>query len=238
MVAAALVAVGTRAGAAPLFGADISYPQCGRVYPPTPAFAVIGVNGGQPNVMNPCLASEYRWALSSATVEFYLNTANTIASTSEAYTRGYDAARTAYSYALSVGAGAGHLWWLDVETANSWTGGHSANTAAIAGTLAFLRGRDAVVGIYSTRAQWGAITGGVQIPSVANWVPAPAGAAEARSFCSQAQSFSGGPVAVTQYTAGYDHDYVCPSIPSPPPVPPPNTLLKLLTSILNWLHQR
>jgi hypothetical protein len=36
-------------------GNDISYPQCGTPFPPSPAFGIVGVNGGLANNLNPCL---------------------------------------------------------------------------------------------------------------------------------------------------------------------------------------
>jgi hypothetical protein len=62
-------------------GYDISYPQCGKPFPTTAAFRIVGVNGGRPFTGNPCLgltddgrASQLAWAGRDA--EFYLNTAN------------------------------------------------------------------------------------------------------------------------------------------------------------------
>lgn len=36
-------------------GNDISYPQCGAAFPSSPAFGIVGVNGGLANDLNPCL---------------------------------------------------------------------------------------------------------------------------------------------------------------------------------------
>jgi hypothetical protein len=55
-------------------GNDISYPQCGRTFPSSPAFGIVGVNDGLPNDQNPCLApspsyaqSELYWAVALST---------------------------------------------------------------------------------------------------------------------------------------------------------------------------
>ena len=240
LAAGALPALTRGAVAAPGLGSDISFPQCGQAYPTTPAFAIIGVNDGRPFTANPCFVSEYRWAVRSGQVEFYMNTANPGVSQNAAFAYGADSARDAYAYATShVPAGPGHQWWLDVETANSWSGDQGANTSVIAGALAYLRSQQVNVGIYSTRYQWGLITGGAQIPSVPNWVPGAASQAEAPGFCAARRSFSGGPVVMTQFTSQFDFDYVCPGVPSPPPLPPPSPLLtQLLQNILNWLAGR
>lgn len=74
-------------------GNDISYPQCGTSFPSAPAFAIVGVNGGLANDLNPCLGpsssyptyaeSELYWAVASATgattqpkASLYVNTAD------------------------------------------------------------------------------------------------------------------------------------------------------------------
>jgi hypothetical protein len=241
LVAAVLVASSTvAAGGAPAYGADISWPQCGQGYPARPAFAVIGVNDGRPYTANPCLVSEYGWAEASGQVEFYMNTANPGVAPRDAYTYGFNAARDAYGYATGrVKAGAGHIWWLDVETGNSWSRDPGANAADIAGSLAYFRGQGVEVGIYSTRYQWDVITGGASIPSVPNWVPGALAAAQAPSFCGPQRSFSGGPVAMTQFTTQFDYDFVCPGVslsaPAAPP-PPANLVGNLLNAVLGWLR--
>lgn len=64
-------------------GNDISWPQCGRVLPAPPAFAIVGVNGGRPDTVNPCLASQLAWADQTADgtagtpAAVYVNTAAT-----------------------------------------------------------------------------------------------------------------------------------------------------------------
>ena len=55
-------------------GYDISYPQCGSVFPRNPAFGIVGVNGGIVFSANPCLASQLTWAGTNA--QLYANTGN------------------------------------------------------------------------------------------------------------------------------------------------------------------
>ena len=64
-------------------GMDVSWPQCGETLPTSPAFGIIGVNGGTAANQNPCLAEQLAWAngLSGAVaaqdkVQVYVNTAN------------------------------------------------------------------------------------------------------------------------------------------------------------------
>jgi hypothetical protein len=235
------------AGAAPVVGTDISWPQCGRSYPAPSAFSILGVNDGRPYTANPCLAAEYRWARSSGVVEFYMNTANPGVAMGDAYNYGFGAARYAFTYATAhLGAGAGHLWWLDVETGNTWSPDQGANTAVITGSVAFFRAHGVRVGIYSTKYQWGLLTGGASIASVPNWVPGARSAREAPSFCAAGRSFSGGPVVMAQYTTVFDYDYLCPgvSLPAltagpPPGLPPPDVgISNLVNGILAWLNAR
>lgn len=223
-------------GAATSLGSDISWPQCGGGYPPTPAFGIVGANDGRPDTANPCLASEARWASASKTVEFYMNTADPPeVAPAQAYQYGFAAAQYAYTYANRwVAAGPGHMWWLDVETGNSWGSDQGANTEDIAGSIAFFRSKNVEVGVYSTAYQWGLITGGASIPSVPNWVPGASSAARAPAFCQA--SFSGGPVMMTQFTSQFDYDALCPGVTLPAPLPPPPSgLAGLLTAVLNWL---
>ncbi|MDQ6617436.1 MAG: hypothetical protein M3083_22480 [Actinomycetota bacterium] len=244
-VVAAVVLLASSMGpatAASTLGSDISWPQCGQAYPSKPAFGIVGANDGRPYTTNPCLVSEFGWASTSGTVEFYMNTANPGVALGDAFNYGYNAARYAYSYATSrVAAGPGHLWWLDVETGNSWSDDQGANTAVIAGSIAFFRAQGVLIGIYSTRYQWGVITGGASIPSVPNWVPGAQSAAQAPSFCAARRSFTGGPVVMAQFTTDFDYDYLCPGVSLPPPPvrpAPPGLevgLHNLVAAILLWL---
>lgn len=48
--------------AATRLGNDVSWPQCNRTLPKSPAFTVVGVNNGLANTTNLCLATELAWA--------------------------------------------------------------------------------------------------------------------------------------------------------------------------------
>jgi hypothetical protein len=61
-------------------GYDISFPQCSGSFPITPAFEIVGVNGGRAFTPNPCLGigdlpSELAWA-GGASAQLYANTGN------------------------------------------------------------------------------------------------------------------------------------------------------------------
>ncbi len=214
-------------------GHDISYPQCGRGLPAASSFGIVGVNGGKPYTANPCLASEYSWAAAtSGGAAFYMNTADPGARTTSldwygqrspdatcrpgreaacAYNFGYNAAATAMSYAQAqTGHGANTMWWLDVETENSWsTTDLNANVASIRGSIDFLQRQPGVkVGIYSIRQMWTRIAGNTVI-DLPNWVAGARDLANAQVRCAPAFSATGGPVVLTQFVNGYDLNYAC-----------------------------
>ena len=110
-------------------------------------------------------------------------------------------------------------WWLDVETANSWSSSDLAtNRSDLQGAVAALRAAGVTtIGVYSTSSMWGQITGATSPSSplndlfraLPNWVPGARTVKDAPSFCSR--SFTGGPVRFVQYPLnGFDADYVCP----------------------------
>lgn len=84
-------------------GYDISYPQCGGAYPGSPAFAIVGVNGGRVYSANPCLGSadgtgQLAWG--GPAVELYANTANPGPELSSYWPRGQTAPRPCDTTAL------------------------------------------------------------------------------------------------------------------------------------------
>ncbi len=84
---------GVSASSSATTGNDISYPQCGSTFPASPAFGVVGLNGGLANDLNACFGpsssypsytqSELYWAVTASTgvtsqpkASLYLNTAD------------------------------------------------------------------------------------------------------------------------------------------------------------------
>jgi hypothetical protein len=107
-----------------------------------------------------------------------------------------------------------YLWWLDVETGNSWSGDRNANRADLEGMADFFHSIGARVGIYSSARQWGQIVGEVgsasSLYSLPSWLAGAHTAAEASSMCSAAPLTAGGNVVLTQFVAdGFDHDHSC-----------------------------
>lgn len=243
------------------YGYDVSWPQCGRVLPSNGDFRIVGVNGGKPFTDNECLAEQYRWAGGAAQVAFYINTANPGPASSAVdwygqksphngcspdnepacvFNYGYNGARLAYAYAQAqTGAANRHSWWLDVETANSWSSNGALNAFSIAGATAFLRAQGVPVGAYSTDYQWRRITGGVRAADLPNWVAGARNRAEAASWCAPDSSFTGGPVVLIQWVENdLDHNHACAPLPVSvvgPARPAPNALEILLVELLHRL---
>jgi len=122
---------------------DVSYPQCGKTLPAPIDGGIVGVNNGIAFSSNPCLATQWAWAVNGPTYApaFYLNTANpgpaysshwpTSQSSPQvcngenntacSYDYGWNYATDALNRARAVTSVATTVqWWLDVETGNSW----------------------------------------------------------------------------------------------------------------------
>jgi hypothetical protein len=115
-------------------------------------------------------------------------------------------------------------WWLDVETMNSWQtidgpptrAAQRRDVATIQGELDALRFAGVIqVGIYSTRFQWGQITGGASLTQgkfagVPQWLAGYESQSGAVAGCGDA-GFTGGTVRMTQYLGadGFDANVVC-----------------------------
>lgn len=218
-------------------GIDISYPQCQNGLPPSPqAFGLIGVTGGRALYQNPCLITEYAWALTaSAPPSFFVNLNAPGGSTAFkanagpkgfcrpddtfclSYNYGYNSVRLAYADAESQET-TSSMWWLDIETENSWSDNTAANDQVIQGAVDYLRGQGRTVGVYSTSKQWNQIAGNFNL-GVPVWVAGAPDAASAPDFCAPSHAFAGGTIWLVQYVAGdFDNDYAC--APQPAGTPP------------------
>ena len=169
-------------------GYDEAFGQCGAT-PPAANFAIINATGGRPFSANSCLASEIS-AAGTAQLSFYFNTGYsgaygrdvTAACSSAASGQGYSGKLAqAYaigcseaSFAISLAPVPGAAWWLDVETANSWSSSNTAyNVATIQGAVDEAHSLTSAgsVGVYSSSSAWQMITGGGGVGSVdGSWV--------------------------------------------------------------------
>ncbi len=116
-----------------------------------------------------------------------------------------------------------YLWWLDVETENTWQDDQDANRADLEGMTAYLESIGARVGLYSVGDQCDAIVG--IVPPASNLYDLPSWLAGAHtlwgalSACSLPPLTEGGRVTLTQYVADeLDHNYSCvsPAASAPP----------------------
>jgi|GEM_PF-975181 hypothetical protein len=202
---------------------DVSWPNCKST--PSTDFqeGVIGVTGGLDFKPNPCLAKESAWfgryALymntgypGQAYGKKYMNTPQQCESTDDvclAYNYGFAAATYGTRLAAQDGVYS-DLWWLDVETDNSWTNNTQVNRAVLEGAVAAIRHNSlfAQVGIYSTPNEWATITGKWH-----NHLPAWLGTglltAQAAAKKCQAPTFTGGSLWVSQYTTKIDENVTC-----------------------------
>lgn len=204
-------------------GIDVSWANC-TASVPRATFGIVGVTDGLGYSSSPCIAKEARYFKN---LSLYVNTgwyskSTHINATSPkvcatgdnnclAYNYGYNAGLYAINAAKSVGVSSA-MWWLDVETSNTWNTDVVQNRNSLQGEYdAFVAKGATTVGVYSTTAQWQSITGGWQN----NW---PLWGATAWTTIKQAQTyctghaFTGGKSYLIQYRPGnskVDQDVVC-----------------------------
>jgi hypothetical protein len=190
---------------------------------------IVGVEGGRSFTTNPCLGGEFRWAGSAGShFEVYLNTSYPAGSNihrgdtgprgtcqpddwaCKAYNYGFNNAEFAFHYAQTQYAVA-DTWWLDVETANSWSDDPALNAQVIQGNVDSLRAHGVLVGIYSIPAMWKEIVGSYTI-SLPKWVVRLRQSVAAPAYCASDNGFGGGSVALVQDESGnVDQDFSCPT---------------------------
>jgi hypothetical protein len=113
-----------------------------------------------------------------------------------------------------VGSGASSKWWLDIETANSWTSDSAKNQAALEGMVYALTQAGKTVGIYSSSGSWSTLFGPVAptstLYSLNEWRPGARTLAKAKSNCALAPFEGNGRVEITQYVStNLDYDFSC-----------------------------
>lgn len=113
---------------------------------------------------------------------------------------------------------ASYIWWLDVETTNTWeTGSDEAlarNANDLRGMVDYLKSANARVGIYSTGYQWGKIAGSNNpagaFNGLASWLAGARNQKGAAQNCGLPPLTYGGQVTLTQFVSGdLDYDYSC-----------------------------
>jgi hypothetical protein len=111
-----------------------------------------------------------------------------------------------------------YVWWLDVETMNTWQYGSveatDRNRATLEGMAAYLFSRDAEVGIYSTGRQWAQIVGEVDddspLADLDSWLAGSVTVDEAEAACEDDPLVDGGDVVLSQYVRDeWDRNVAC-----------------------------
>ncbi len=198
----AVLTAAAPAAAAPMFGHDVSWPQCpeevdglGLPMPPTTtAFVVVGLTKSLPFTENPCLADQVAWVEEHAKPAHAYTIAAfpTTAQLSTYRTRGPWSASTRAGQLSNVGyaeavfalqslARVGFdppVVWIDVEprATQPWPDDTAAqrreNRFVLEGLMRGLRDAGVAYGLYSYAAGWQAITGSWWVPGVPVWATA------------------------------------------------------------------
>ncbi len=113
-----------------------------------------------------------------------------------------------------------YVWWLDVETENTWktpdtTFNTQSNVAVLEGMTEHFKSIGGRVGLYSTAYQWGQIVG-TSVGSTSNlnglntWRAGSLNLNSAKEACTTAPLTVNGKVALTQFVSkGLDYNYSC-----------------------------
>jgi hypothetical protein len=188
--------------AAPMFGHDISWPQCsvaaggyGLPMPPSSTeFVIIGLTKGLPFTENPCLASQHAWVTSrSKPAHAYTIPAYPTAAQLTKYKAagpwssatpagrlsnvGYAEATFAMSTLKKVGW-APPVVWIDVEPrpAQPWPSSTTTqrlrNRYVVEGMMRGFRDAGIAYGLYSYTNGWKEIVGSWRLPGVPVWATA------------------------------------------------------------------
>jgi len=121
---------------------------------------------------------------------------------------------TASTDDISFVGSAAWNWWLDVETANSWTSDPTKNTAALEGMVAAFQSAGGTVGIYATTATWTSLMGTTPADSslypLGEWRVGASSLTNAKNNCLVKPFTAGGHSVMSQYTSGrFDYDVSC-----------------------------
>jgi hypothetical protein len=103
-----------------------------------------------------------------------------------------------------------YMWWLDVETMNTWQSGSTdalaRNRATLEGMTAYLTSLGGRVGVYSTGQQWAQIVGVVPAGSALagqdSWLAGGTSLTSAQVACRKPALGPGGRVTLSQYLSG------------------------------------
>ncbi len=212
-------------------GNDISFPNCSSAIPTTSSFGIVGVNFGSDYTANFCLSEEASkfhnpWLYVNSNypgdteaAAKYNATPNVCAAGDVnclAYDYGYNAGVQDVVYTNHVKVDSA-VWWVDVETTNSWQGTVAQHQQDIIGEVQgieaehrALYGNSVFAGFYSTTFQWNEITAGLQAGLPVWYATGLGNVPNITDYC-HSSSFDGGHLAIIQYLENnLDTDFSCP----------------------------
>jgi len=204
---------------------DVSWPNCQIMAKNYYQEGIVGVTGGLDFHINHCLNKEvtqlsdyYLYVNSGYPGANYRKNLQVVPLKCQpnenscfAYNYGYNAALYAINYADLQNAHS-RMWWIDVETDNSWTNNGKINADSLKGMISAIKSHVflAQIGIYSDETQWDVITGQWK-NNLPVWVATGGyNLGVAQAACLE-NSFTGGPVLLSQYTLKIDYDLSCSS---------------------------
>ncbi len=203
---------------------DVSWPNCRSNLPTNFREGIIGVTGGLDFHANHCLGQETTWFVGHYAL--YMNTGypgatrgkkfmssprHCTVTDNQCLAYNYGFAASEYGLRLAANSGAySNMWWLDVETDNSWTTSTAVNQASLMGAVAAIQQNSflAKVGFYSTTDQWQEITGGWKNGMPA-WLATGAASEQSAARACSTTAFNGGPLWLSQYTTSIDGNVAC-----------------------------
>ncbi|HET9098541.1 MAG TPA: hypothetical protein VFN51_02900 [Candidatus Saccharimonadales bacterium] len=201
---------------------DVSWPNCAKRLVNFNS-GIIGVTGGLDFHPNKCLAQETGSLLSYQLYEntgypgphikqFYQRTPIHCRPGNlncEAYNYGYNSSLYAIRQA-SLSNAHSTVWWLDVETENSWSAYPSVNVDDLKGAAQAIEDNIflAKVGFYSYPDQWKAITGSWKNAYPAWVATGTSNIGSAFKACTL-PAFNDGRVVLSQFTMGLDINISC-----------------------------
>ena len=200
------------AATVPALGFDVSHPQCGSALPAGGGYGIVGIARGKALTANPCLKTQLAWANNKPGHAVYINTG--YPGTVDPVTYAHATVDHAISAEHAVGHGTS-VWWLDVETVNTWAGTQQQNATVLDAMAARLQSLGVRVGFYSTPAMWEEIAGS-WAPGLPIWYATGAATqAEATSDCTN--GFAGSTSGIVQWTQhdahlhrSIDRNLICP----------------------------
>jgi hypothetical protein len=212
-------------------GYDVSWPNSCSATVSGAAFGIVGVNHGRPftfNNTNNCFSTQYSDAAKTGSASVYINTAYSgaykknvttacsslvsgtglIGSYAQAWEIGCSEAETSFD---AAGTTTAVMWWLDVETGNSWSSSNfTLNDDTIRGAADRLHGLTGTpVGVYSTSSSWYTITRNANLYS-SKTIDGEWDAGASACPASGTIGFTGAPIWLEQTgQTGIDSDTAC-----------------------------